>query len=53
MVSVEEPPVPAIDDGLKPPLEVPVGKPDSLPTLKLTAPTDPFCGVTVTLKVVD
>ena len=51
IVSVEEPAV-LIDAGLKPPLVIPVGKPDSLPTLKFTVPTKPLRGVTVTLYVV-
>ena len=51
MVSVEEPPV-LIDAGLKPPLAIPVGKPDSLPTLKFTVPVKPLRGVTVTVYVV-
>jgi hypothetical protein len=48
---VEEPPV-EIDAGLKPPLVIPVGKPDSLPTLKFTVPVKPLRGVTVTVYVV-
>lgn len=52
MVSVEEPPV-LIDAGLKPPLVIPVGKPNSLPTLKFTVPVKPLRGVTVTVYVVD
>jgi len=48
IVSVEEPPV-LIDAGLKPPLVMPVGKPDSLPTLKFTVPIKPLRGVTVTV----
>src|SRR3989440_12485710 len=51
IVSVEEPPV-LIDAGLKPPLVIPVGKPDSLPTLKFTVPIKPLRGVTVTVYVV-
>ena len=51
IVSVEEPPV-LIDAGLKPPLVMPVGKPDSLPTLKFTVPVKPLRGVTVTVYVV-
>jgi len=51
MVSVEEPPV-LIDAGLKPPLVTPVGKPDSLPTLKFTVPVKPLRGATVTVYVV-
>ena len=51
MVSEEEPPV-LIDAGLKPPLVIPVGKPDSLPTLKFTVPVKPLRGVTVTVYVV-
>jgi len=50
IVSVEEPPV-LIDAGLKPPLVIPVGKPDSLPTLKFTVPVKPLSGVTVTVYV--
>jgi hypothetical protein len=50
MVSVEEPPV-LIDAGLKPPLVIPVGKPDSLPTLKFTVLVKPLRGVTVTMYV--
>ena len=49
-MSVEEPPV-LIDGGLKPPLVIPVGKPDSLATLKLTVPVKPLRGVTVTVYV--
>ena len=51
IVSVEEPPA-LIDAGLKPPLVIPVGKPDSLPTLKFTVPVKPLRGVTVTVYVV-
>ena len=47
-MSVEEPPV-LIDAGLKPPLVIPVGKPDSLPTPKFTVPVKPLRGVTVTV----
>jgi hypothetical protein len=50
IVRVEEPPVP-MDKGLKPPLVIPVGRPDSLPTLKFTVPVNPFRGVTVTVYV--
>ena len=50
-MSVEEPPVP-IDAGLKPPLVIPVGKPDWLSTLKFTVPVNPLRGVTVTVYVV-
>ena len=50
IVSVEAPPV-LIDGGLKPPLVIPVGKPDSLLTLKLTVPVKPLRGVTVTVYV--
>jgi hypothetical protein len=52
MVSVEEP-EPVIEAGLKPPLVTPVGKPDSLPTARLTVPAKPLTGVIVTVKVVD
>ena len=50
IVSVEKPPV-LIDAVLKPPLVTPVGKPDSLPTLKFTVPVKPLRGVTVTVYV--
>src|SRR5256885_13950786 len=53
MVRVETPPAPLIDAGLKPPLVMPLGKPDSLLTLRLTVPLNPFFGVTVTVKVRD
>ena len=36
IVRVETPPAPLIDAGLKPPLVMPAGNPDSLLTLKLT-----------------
>jgi len=52
IVSVEEPPV-LIDAGLKPPLAIPAGKPDSLPTLKFTVPVKPLIGATVTVYVAD
>jgi hypothetical protein len=52
MVSVEEEPPVLIDAGLKPPLVIPVGKPDSLPTLKFIVPVKPLRGVTVTVYVV-
>src|SRR5690349_18653515 len=50
MVSVDVPEPPAIDAGLKPPLVIPVGKPDSLPTARLTPPLKPVCGDTLTVK---
>jgi len=52
MVRVEEP-LPAIDGGLKPPLVMPLGNPDSLPTLRLVEPANPLRGVTVTVKLLD
>ena len=52
MVSVEAPEV-LIEAGLKPPLVIPVGKPDSLPTLRLTVPLNPVRDVTVTVKEAD
>ena len=52
MVRVE-PPEPVIEDGLKPPLVMPLGNPDSLPTLRLTAPLKPLSDVTVTVNVAD
>ena len=50
-MSVDEHP-PVIDGGLKPPLVIPRGKPDTLPTLKFTLPVKPLSGVTVTVYVV-
>lgn len=50
IVSVELP-LPVIDDGLNPPLVMPVGKPDSLETLRFTVPLNPLSDVTVTVKV--
>jgi hypothetical protein len=47
IVRVEEP-APLMEVGLKPPLVTPLGKPDSLPTLRLTEPVKPLTGVTVT-----
>ena len=52
IVRVDEP-LPVIEGGLKPPLVMPVGNPDSLPTLSVTGPVNPLRGVTVTLNVVD
>ena len=52
IVSVDEP-LPEIEAGLKPPLVIPVGNPDSLPTLRLTGPLNPLRGVTVTVNEVD
>ena len=52
MVRTEEP-EPLIEDGLKPPLVIPLGNPDSLPTLRLTFPLNPLRDVTVTVKVAD
>lgn len=46
-------PLPLIEVGLKPTFVIPVGNPDSLPTLRFTAPLNPDSGVTVTVKVVD
>src|SRR5581483_5889009 len=50
MVKVEVP-EPAIEAGLNPPLVIPLGKPDSLPTERLTFPVNPLCGDTVTVNV--
>ena len=52
IVRIDEP-LPEIEDGLKPPLVIPAGNPDSLPTLRLTGPLNPLRGVTVTLNVVN
>ena len=52
MVRVDVPP-PEIEDGLKPPLVMPAGNPDSLATLRVTGPLNPLRGVTVTLYVVE
>jgi len=51
IVSVDEP-APLIEEGLKPPLVIPEGNPDSLPTLRVTGPLNPLREVTVTLNVV-
>jgi hypothetical protein len=51
MVRVEEP-EPLIEGGLKPPLVTPVGKGDSLSTVRATDPEKPVMGVTVTMNVV-
>src|SRR5262245_27522577 len=50
IVSVEVPD-PAIEAGLNPALVIPAGKPDSLPTVRLTVLANPLCGVTVTVKL--
>jgi hypothetical protein len=42
-----------MDDGLKPPLVIPLGNPDSLPTLNATFPVNPLTGVTVTVNAAD
>ena len=52
IVSVDDP-EPVMEDGLKPPLVMPVGNPFSLPTVRVTAPLNPLTGETVTVKVVD
>jgi hypothetical protein len=52
MVRVEEP-EPVIEAGLKPPLVMPLGNPDSLLTPRFTVPVNPLRGETVTVKVVD
>ena len=52
IVKVDDP-EPVIEEGVKPPLVTPLGNPDSLPTLRLTAPVNPLRGETVTVKVVD
>ena len=52
IVRVDEP-LPEIEAGLKPPLVIPVGNPDSLPTLRVTGPLNPLRGVTVTIYVVE
>ena len=38
-----------MEGGLKPPLVMPVGNPDSLPTLRLTGPLKPLIPVTETV----
>ena len=52
IVSLDEP-LPVIKAGLKPPLVIPLGNPDSLPTVRLTFPLKPLTGVTVTVKAAD
>ena len=51
-VKVDEPP-PEMEAGLKPPLVIPAGNPDSLPTLRVTGPLNPLRGVIVTLNVAE
>ena len=51
-VNVDDP-EPEIEDGLKPPLVIPLGNPFSLFTLRFTAPLNPVRGETVTVNVVD
>jgi len=51
-VNVDDP-EPEIEDGLKPPLVIPLGNPFSLPTLRFTAPLKAASGETVTVDVVD
>jgi hypothetical protein len=48
-----ETPAPLIDAGLKPPLVMPLGKPDSLLTLRFTVLLKLLCGVTATVKEAD
>jgi hypothetical protein len=48
MVRVEVPPAPLIEAGLKPPLVMPVGNPDSLLTLSVTVPLNWLRAVTFT-----
>ena len=50
IVSVDDP-LPVIEPGLNPPLVMPLGNPDSLPTVRLTVPPNPLAGVTVTVNV--
>src|SRR6185437_2070403 len=52
IVRVDDP-EPLMVAGLKPALLTPVGNPDSLPTLRLTVPAKPLCGVTVTVYAAD
>src|SRR6185437_13745769 len=49
MVSTEDP-EPMMEAGLKPPLVMPLGNPDSLPTVRLTEPVKPLRGVTATVN---
>jgi hypothetical protein len=53
IVRVDVPPAPLIDAGLKPPLVMPLGNPDSLLTLKFTVPLNPLRGDTVTVKAAE
>ena len=52
MVRVDAP-EPVMVAGANPPLVIPPGNPDSLPTLKLTVPLKPVSGITVTVKLAD
>jgi hypothetical protein len=51
IVNVDDP-EPVIEDGVKPPLVMPLGNPFSLPTLRVTAPLNPLRGETVTVNAV-
>jgi hypothetical protein len=53
ILKVETPPAPLMEAGLKPPLVMPLGKPDSLLTLRFTVLLKPLCGVTATVKEAD
>ena len=52
IVNIDDP-EPMIEDGVKPPLVIPLGNPFSLPTLRVTVPLNPLRGETVTVKVFD
>jgi len=52
IVSVDDP-EPLMEGGLKPALVTPVGKPDSLPTLRFTEFAKPLCEITVTVYAAD
>ena len=52
IVRVAEP-APVIEAGLNPPLEIAVGKPFSLPTLRVMVPLNPLKAWVLTVKVAD
>src|SRR6516165_6966409 len=53
MVRVEEPPGPVLEDGVKPPLVISLGNPESLSTLRLTVSLKPLRAATVTVNMAD
>jgi len=52
MVRVDVP-LPEIEGGLKPPLVIPEGNPDSLPTARVTGPLNPLRDLILTVNVIE